>query len=124
MYEAKQSKTQKREKNLAKKKVDKDMEERLRLLHSRNKAYIQQLEEKSRQMRELEKQEVERVNAFRERLRKRILKEVSQTNKDFAMKKAEQLLKQQAEVKQQQPTIIHRTQSVSPVINSRHMLEI
>ena len=120
MYEAKQSKTQKREKNLAKKKVDKDMEERLRLLHSRNKAYIQQLEEKSRQMRELEKQEVERVNAFRERLRKRILKEVSQTNKDFAMKKAEQLLKQQAEVKQQQPTIIHRTQSVSPVINSRH----
>ena len=50
--------------------------------------------------RELEKQECERINAFRERLRKRILKEVSQTSKDFAILKAERLLKEKAEMKQ------------------------
>ena len=75
-------------------------------------------------MRELEKQECERINAFRERLRKRILKEVSQTSKDFAILKAERLLKEKAEMKQRaemKQSGLHRTSppSTSPPSTSR-----
>lgn len=92
VYEPKQGKQPKTQKRR-----DKGAEERLRLLHDRNKAYIQQLEEKSRQMRQLEKQETERVHAFRDRLRRRILKEVSQSTRDFAVLKAERLQREKAE---------------------------
>ena len=92
VYEPKQGKHPKTQKRR-----DKGAEERLRLLHDRNKAYIQQLEEKSRQMRQLEKQETERVHAFRDRLRRRILKEVSQSTRDFAVLKAERLQREKAE---------------------------